>query len=399
MGPMSRIGWRVASVFCALACALASQPGFQREVLDLSKIKRKMVENLSKLPDYTCLETVERSARQTQTATFRAVDFLRMEVTQIGDKELFAAPGGRKFEDNVTLLVQNGTISTGEFAGNARKVFGDVSIQSQFAGEEVLKGRRVVKYEYQIPFFSRGWTLVFGDQSVSVAVHGSFWADAETLDLVRLDKHADNIPSIPSFVQASSAVDYGRVRIAAADVLLPQSAEVMLTRPNGEIHMNHTEFSQCRAYRAESSVRFGDSLVSQEFKLPPNLTIPLLLDRAIDSEGGAAGDAIAAHVAADVKLKNQIVVPRGAAVQGRIRQLERSIVAFELSELEFENRRAVFTARLEQMERVADVKILRAPQLPGVGTFSGEGARVHLPSGLRIVWRTMEPKPPDKKPR
>jgi hypothetical protein len=53
---------------------LASQPGLQREVLDLSKIKRKMVENLSKLPDYTCVETVERSARQTETATFRAVD-------------------------------------------------------------------------------------------------------------------------------------------------------------------------------------------------------------------------------------------------------------------------------------------------------------------------------------
>jgi hypothetical protein len=304
-------------------------------------------------------------------------------VTQIGDKEFYSPQGDHKFQDGVTQLVGTGLISTGQFALAARSVFVDTSPQIQFAGNETLKGRRVLKYDYRIPYLARGWTLTFGAQTVTVGAHGSFWADAATLDLMRLDKHADDIPPDLAFSEARTAVDYGRVRIGDADVLLPQSAEVVLTLQNHETFINRTEFSQCRAYRAESSIHFGDTPEPPPFNLPPNLAIVLELDRAIDPESSAEGDPVTAHVARDVRLKNQVVIPAGAVAHGRIRELTDSSITLEFAELEFAHQRAVFTARLEQAAHPA--KVLRGATLPGVGTLSVNT----LPPAFRTTWRTL----------
>jgi hypothetical protein len=374
---------RFLAIVCTFTCAWASQPGSRQETLDLIKVKRKVAESLAHLPDYTCLETIERSERQLDNASFKAIDAVRLEVTQIGDKEFYSPQGSGKFQDGVSQLVGTGLISTGQFALAARSVFIDTSPQIRFAGESLLKGRRVLRYDYRIPYLARGWTLTFGAQSVTVAAHGSFWADAATLDLVRLDKEADDIPPDLTFSEARTAVDYGRVRIGDADVLLPQSAEVVLTLQNHETYINRTEFSQCRAYRAESSIRFGDVPEAQAFKLPPNLAILLELDRGIDPESSAEGDPVTARVALDVKVKNQIVVPSGAMVRGRIREMNNSSITLEFAEVEFGNQRAVFTARLEQAAHPA--KILHGATLPGVGTVLVNA----LPAGFHTTLRTL----------
>jgi hypothetical protein len=374
---------RFLAAFCTLTCAIANQPGPRQETLDLVKVKRKVAETLAHLPDYTCLETIARSERQLDNASFKAIDAVRLEVTQIGDKEFYSPQGDHKFQDGVTQLVGTGLISTGQFALAARSVFIDTSPQIQFAGNEILKGRRVLKYDYRIPYLARGWTLTFGAQTVTVGAHGSFWADAATLDLMRLDKHADDIPPDLTFSEARTAVDYGRVRIGDTDVLLPQSAEVVLTLQNHETFINRTEFSQCRAYRAESSIHFGETPEPPPFNLPPNLAIVLELDHAIDPESSAEGDPVTAHVARDVRLKNQIVIPAGSVAHGRIREMTDSSITLEFAELEFAHQRAVFTARLEQAAHPA--KVMHGAALPGVGTLSVNT----LPAAFRTTWRTL----------
>src|SRR5580658_6287513 len=128
---------RFLAAFCTLTCAVASQPGARQETLDLVKVKRKMAETLAHLPDYTCLETIARSERQLDNASFKAIDAVRLEVTQIGDKEFYSPQGDHKFQDGVTQLVGTGLISTGQFALAARSVFIDTSPQIRFAGESL----------------------------------------------------------------------------------------------------------------------------------------------------------------------------------------------------------------------------------------------------------------------
>jgi hypothetical protein len=350
---------------------------------DLVKIRQTVAESLKRLPEYTCLETVARTDRQMDNQTFKAVDTLRFEVTQIGEKEFYSLPGG-KFQDDVTKFVGNGMVSSGQFALAALSVFVDQSPEIKYAGEEMLKGRKMLRYNYRIPFLSGGWTLALGGQKVVVASHGSFWADADTLDLVRLERFADDIPPELTFAQARTAIDYGKVRIGAIDVLLPQTAEVVLTRRNREMYINRAEFSQCRAYWAQSTVQFGDPEELRQFQLPANLTIVLELDEAIDAAANVPGDPITARVVQDVKSRNQVVIPKGAVVRGRIRQLNQESVALEFAELEFENQRAVFTAVLERVDKGTSIT---NSTLPGVGVLAASG----LPAGLRTTWRSIKP--------
>jgi hypothetical protein len=48
-----------AVVFLALACQAQQEP--PPETLQLAKIKAKVAENLSRLPNFTCTETIQRS--------------------------------------------------------------------------------------------------------------------------------------------------------------------------------------------------------------------------------------------------------------------------------------------------------------------------------------------------
>src|SRR5262245_46878599 len=106
-----------------LAASLAAQENISPEALLLSRIKVRAAENLTRLPNYTCLETIERSTRG-PSGKFRLVDFIRLEVAYVDRKEMFAWPGSNNFEDqDITDLVGGGTIGNGSFALHARSVF------------------------------------------------------------------------------------------------------------------------------------------------------------------------------------------------------------------------------------------------------------------------------------
>src|SRR5438445_498169 len=53
------------------------------DVLLLARIKVHMLDTLARQPDYTCLETVERSRRDGYTRKYRLEDTLRLEVALV----------------------------------------------------------------------------------------------------------------------------------------------------------------------------------------------------------------------------------------------------------------------------------------------------------------------------
>jgi hypothetical protein len=420
---------RAIIVISILGGIAGAQNELPREVLAFSRIRQKMRQNLSRLPDYTCVETIDRMQRSSDAAMFRPVDTVRVDVLHVGDKELYAWRGSKKFEDSLSHLVAAGTTSSGEFALHARSIFvGDA--QSKYAGEESIRGRRTMRFDYFIPLLTSGLTLSDGQRTGHVSVRGSFWADAVTLDLLRLDVHAEDIPPSLPFTAAVSTVDYGRVRIGGSDTLLPQSATVLLTKTAGSADRNHLQFSQCRAYGAQSEIRYEAAADNpapevekfREFDLPADVVLSLRLEHAIDSTSALEGDLITAKIEQDVKRKNTVLVPAGAIAQGRIRRLEsydqprpHFIVGLEFLEIESAGQRAAFTGRLDRIDPLPGItwylsnskarsftdaaggshediqqENVRTAELPGVGTFFVEGSRFHLPEGLHMVWRTVE---------
>src|SRR5438093_6322136 len=163
---------RVRPIFwiCMASAALAAQAESPRELQILVSVKQKMTQNLQQVPNYTCLETIERARRMPRSLVisrdggpgpFQFQDVARVEVAQVGREELFARPGARQFEEKrLSALVSGGLIGNGIFALLAHDIFVNRVATYQYAGKENVEGRELIRYDYQIPYFSSGYRIV-----------------------------------------------------------------------------------------------------------------------------------------------------------------------------------------------------------------------------------------------
>ena len=398
-----------------------NKSGLAPEVLLLARIKAKVEANLRLQPDYTCVETIERSTRRGASRRYRLVDTLRLEVALVSGKELFSWPGAREFKDqDIRELVPAGAIGTGGFALHARSVFLSRAPTYTYAGEEEINGRRSVRYDYRIPLLWSNYYVRLNQTEAKVGHHGSFWVDANSLDLVRLDIHADDIPPKVLLSAVDLSIVYERMRIGDSSFLLPASAVTTLTHTRGDVSRNVTRFSGCRQYKGESFVCFCVPPPEAAPKppvmvsLPAGLRFELVLRTPIISGQSVIGDALTAVVPSDVKRNKRVVIPKGAVASGRLLRLEKvfgkndyTVVAIQFDTLAFDNKRARLVAKLTgfpsylaggvhptlESDRAGSrgaVRGLAASEPPpGVGVFYVKGGRLHIQPGARTIWRTL----------
>ncbi|MGH9630303.1 MAG: hypothetical protein ACRD7E_18465, partial [Bryobacteraceae bacterium] len=166
------------------------------EVLQLARVRNRMSEILTRLPNYTCLQTIERMRRRAPARKLELVDMVRLEVALVNGNELFSWPGAGYFEDTeISDMVQGGAIGNGNFALHARSVFMSASPSFTYIGEQDWKGRPALRWDYSVPLNLSGYTLKMGPVEARTAYRGSFWVDADSLDLIRLEVHGVNIPA------------------------------------------------------------------------------------------------------------------------------------------------------------------------------------------------------------
>src|SRR3974390_1739503 len=90
----------------------------------LTQVIARMSDNLIRLPNFTCLQTIDRSRRASAGLRGETVDRVRVEVALVDGKELFAWPGEGKFEDReLSDMVMGGATSTGNFGLLSKAVF------------------------------------------------------------------------------------------------------------------------------------------------------------------------------------------------------------------------------------------------------------------------------------
>ncbi len=421
-----------ASVLAGAGVCLP-QADLPPDVLLLARVKVHMEQNLQNLPNYTCLQTIERSRRRAPSRKFELVDVLRLEVAFVNRNELFSWPGAGRFEDReIFEFVQGGSIGNGSFGLHAYSVFLSTAPTFTYAGERIREdGRRAVRFDYRVPQFMSGYTIRVPPNKATVGYHGSFWVDAETLDLVRLEVYADDIPTALGVSAAANTMEYARVRIGGSESLLPRGSELLMTDLAGNESRNRIQFSDCRQFAGESHLSFAEAppleVASaapppQEVKLPPGLPLELELLSAINSETSFVGEEVRARVRRDGKKDGTLHVPKGAVVSGRIVRLERSVanvrsvtLGLQFLTLEFDGRKAPFEARLEYVmsflnQRPVGVRYQRPQrpgeplflkddlkeQRPGLFQFQVDGSRLSLPRGFCMVWKTADFTPKDK---
>ncbi len=269
--------------------------------------------------------------------------------------------------------------------------------------------------------------------------HGSYWADPQTYDVVRLELNADDFPPTLPLTEAVTSINYARTRLSDnLVVLLPESADLRMVKYSGEIRHNRIEFTHCRVFGAESTIdfkatdsagetpRFGVAAVDDTLRpLPGGLQIAVKLRSRISGDM-AVGALIDGAVAGNVAVKGAVVIAAGAPVRGRVRRMERYrdpfphfVVALEFTELESQGIRYRFYADLVEIDPAPGVaqtltvkettessELLQLGRLtrqgkesiffynlPGVATFFFNGGKLELPQDYRTVWKTRAWKP------
>ena len=307
----------------------------------------------------------------------------------------------------------------------------------QYGGHDELEGRHTVRYDFKVPRLSSLYRLRSGNDAATVATKGSFWFDAGSLELVRLDQIADDIPAGLELAGAITRIQYASLPDAVPIILVPRTAEIELRHPSGEVRRNKIQFAQCREYRAESSISFdspgpatGASPAElARVDLPAGLKIKMELQEGFDSATAAIGDAVRMRVVEAVRWSGKPVLPKGAMVNGRIRSMQRQargegfLLGIELTGTQWGNGRADIRAELLEasgaelnnrtgaqgssanvvpfsgssptMEDTAPERSVTASRttsgIRGVGMLFVKGERWRLDSGLRMVWRPVGP--------
>lgn len=385
---------------CAmLICAQETAP-LAPEVLQLSKIRRHMLANLARQPNYTCTETVERSHRAAPNRKFQLLDTIRLEVALVEGKEMFGWPGAKSFEEtDLRRIVSTGAIGNGNFANHARAIFEGHNATFDYRGVD----DSALRYDFRVPLMLSGYKLRVEDREAIVGYHGSVWADPASLDVRRLDVFADDIPASLGLVEATDRMNYSRVKIGEGDFLLPASSELTLVDLNGSENQNEVRFSACRQFSGESVLTFGDAPAPEadtapvaEIGLPSDLWLRLTLLDDIDVRKSAVGDPVHARLENELRHKGKLLFAKGAVVVGRITRMERhgdyTDLGLEFSEIESPGLRARLKAKLEQVIGLDPFGMHPVRSAPQPRPEPGEGVipltNSQLRHGVLMFWRT-----------
>jgi hypothetical protein len=355
----------------------------------LAKIKLKVSGNLKQLPNYTCTENIERWVRRPGEGKAALIDTVHLEVAYVEGRELFGIAGAAKIDQSEIKKLVRGTISEGAFATNVNEIFLGPAATFHYEGSAEFDGRPSESYSFHVARLVSGYRMTTRAGSAVLGYRGRFWADAKSLDLIRMELTADDIPPALQLSAASESIEYGPVAIGKGTFLLPQSSELSLVDADGAEAKNRTSYRACHQFAAESVLSFteipaeptpaaaGSRPVADArdyqaaTNLPDDFTVDISLETPIDSDSASAGDAVSASLRQSVKVEKTTVVPKGAKLSGRIKLFDNQGGSYSIdltfSSVDFKDGRAdlsqrknevlmMVTTRLTQMSSVTSVQ-------------------------------------------
>jgi hypothetical protein len=390
----------------------------------LSRFRTQLKETLKQLPDYTCVQSIERSRRPSTSVSYQPLDAIRVQVGLIGGNEKYSWPDSRKFDDKeLRDLVGKGVVSTGNFALHVQHVFLSPATQFTELGPTEVAGRKALRYGYELPVEHSRYMLRFPPHEAEVGVRGKFLLDTGSLDLLELEVVADEITPELGIQSVTHVIRYARMPIGDGQFLLPGSARLSLIDLAGEEHRNDSNFSECRQYKAESKLSFEEEAAPADrvapavvSALPVRTAVEVDLAHDIQPAAASLGDAITATVAKPVVHDGKVMAAAGATLHGRLVRLEKEAIPFphyvvgvEFHTLKSGDTSYDFSATMQdagpsaglikqtrrmdpvftkRRQKRFDILVREKPR--GEGVLHWDAKKPKVPKGLRMVWQTID---------
>lgn len=314
----------------------------------LEHVRQTVARQVIKSSNFTCVEIVERTAFRSANESapgcaYSAVaqtdrkktahDRLRLDVAVSQGKEIFTWHGRNKFDGSSTIddLVHAGTTTSGEFIAFLANIFVPAGVRFEYKGQSLIEGVETYSFDYSVPLAISGYHVGTKGGKPIVPFHGSFSARAPDYQLRSLRVVADDVPEDSLICWAETDMAYKVAKISGQDALVPSSFTLKLDDSNHQYTVSRSEFSQCRKYAAESTLRFdsrdesaaAEEKPSEEIELPAGIMLHIGLETPVSDRTAYTGDPVEGVLLSAAKVKNtEEVIPKGAAVQGVISLLE-----------------------------------------------------------------------------
>jgi hypothetical protein len=334
-----------ALILVALACQAQEAP----ETALLEKVKAKVAENLGRLPNFTCTETIQRSLWFKHNATPQMVDTVRLEVAYVQGKELYGWPGSSRIDETDIGKMAGGSVGNGYFALFLNNIFRVQYTAFHYVGRSKLDGKDALQYDYSVPQSAGAYRLRSAQGAAMVGYHGSFWVPEGSVDPVRINVVAEDVPADIGFSAATSLLNYGVTTIGDHSYVLPKDAEFVFTDTGGTEHRSRLSFQTCHEFVGEAVIKFTAPPPEDTITLPADFTVDANLVTRIDSATSAGGDPIEAMLREKIELNGKTVAPKGAKLSGRIGHITKNgpayVLDFAFTSIDFEGGHADLTGR------------------------------------------------------
>ena len=267
-------------------CSVAGAQDIDSGAL-LSRVQEKVRENARAIPRLVCRQNIERrqfnlgaaaacpALASRAPASDRPVrsDRATLDVMLSGTEELYALPGGSRFDvNNPATLLAGGLSGSGDFATYVISIFTSDATNFEYQGSCGREG--CVRFSYDVPQFASTYNVATPLREATLGYSGSFDVDPQSADLLSLTViPTDLAETLPGACAMSTTVTYAKTRAGAGAFIVPQTtdreyvAEYRDPRPAtpparawiGTEFRSHATYDGCREFQSESAISFtGD---------------------------------------------------------------------------------------------------------------------------------------------
>jgi hypothetical protein len=218
------------------------------------------------LPDYTCEQWTWRYNGNKRPIQWKRRDRVFADVVYSGGKEYYVNVKVNNKPLKRGSPFDSGTWSTGEYGTILLDVLSHTTnAKFVFEKETQFGSSRSLLFSYTVEKNNSHWRVEFEGYGIKPAYQGQVWIDPATHRVQRVEMQTRELPGDYPLNLAEMTVDYGLVRVAGRELVMPIRAENLACR-RGMLSCtrNETEFRNYRKFTAKSSVMSAESTIQYE---------------------------------------------------------------------------------------------------------------------------------------
>jgi hypothetical protein len=211
----------------------------------------------SRLPNFRCRrETRRLTAPVKSSDRFHEADAFVEELTYESGHETYRTVEVNGQKSTTQRDALKGVHSRGEFGSMLKSVFRpEVAAQTKWTGRTITGGVLCDVFDVDVPVDKSNFLLTFNLRQEVAGFHGRVFYDQEAGLVRRIVFEGAGLPKNFGLQSPVFSLEYGMVRIAGQDHLLPLRS-VLQVRQGRQVVRNETRFRDYRKFEASSEIKF-----------------------------------------------------------------------------------------------------------------------------------------------